>query len=278
LQHQTLNCGLDSRSSSRPINRDGIEQLHYTGARAGASQLTLSSDARMAFARARSTLTFDGLFFRSNIMRVLRWLLILPGAILFGMVGSLAGGIVATFFGQTAMDSSSAFFGPFAFICGARVIAPSHKRKVMLCAAGLVALLAISNFVLAEFTTAESFAHLTTTQRVLTPLAQFLASLYAIFILPPLLTSSTLERLWLEIVALGTIVAEIGALLIAIGLVVGLLGRGWLGLMAGLGVLFLGAITWLFPYFHLKLRVRRMLRNFPPETFVKKYAPKNPDV
>lgn len=155
---------------------------------------------------------------------ILRWLLLLPGAILFGMVGSLAGGIVATFFGQTAMDTSSAFFGSFAFICGARVIAPSHKRTAMLCAAGLAVLLAISSFILAEFTTAESFAHLSTTQRVLTPLAQFLASLYAIFILPPLLTRSTLERLWLEIVALGTIVAEVGAFLTAIGIVVELHG------------------------------------------------------
>ena len=98
---------------------------------------------------------------------------------------------------------------------------------------------------------------------------QFLASLYAIFILPPLLTSSTLELLWLEIVALGTNIAEIGALLTAIGIVVGLLGRGWLGLIAGLGVLLLGAITWLFPYLHLKLRVSRMLRKFSPEAFVK---------
>ena len=65
-------------------------------------------------------------------MRLVRWILLFPSAVLIGMIGSLGGGIVAIPFGQSAMDTSSAFFGPLAFVSAAGVIAPSHRSKITL--------------------------------------------------------------------------------------------------------------------------------------------------
>jgi hypothetical protein len=191
-------------------------------------------------------------------VQLLRWLLLLPGAMLSGMVGSLAGGIAATLFGQAAIDTAGAFLGTFAFVFAAGFIAPSHRGKVSLGAASLVAVLALGTFVLGVSTTIEEFAELSSRAKVLTPIAQLLGALYAVFLLPPLVTpGTTLDRLWREIVALGTIVAMFGGVVALAGAVVGLLGRGWMGLTVGLGVLLLGAVTWLAPFLHLTLRVNR---------------------
>jgi len=191
-------------------------------------------------------------------MRLLRWVLLLPGAILLDMVGSFTGGIAAILFGQAAVDTGGAFVGSFAFVFAAGLIAPSHRQKVGLAAASLVTLLALGSFALSVFTTVEAFSQLSPRERILTPVAQFLGALYALFIFPPLVTpETTLERLWREIVTLGYLVATFGAALAAVGVVIGLFGRGWLGLRAGLGVMILGAITWLFPFVHVTLRVKK---------------------
>ena len=77
------------------------------------------------------------------------------------------------------------------------------------------------------FTNVEPFAQLSARAKILTPIAQLLGSLYALFILPPLVTpGTTLERLWREIVALGSVVVMCGVFVSLVGVVVGLLGRG----------------------------------------------------
>lgn len=191
-------------------------------------------------------------------MRLVRWILILPGAVLAGMIGSLGGGILAIPFGQFAMDTSSAFFGTLAFVCAAGVIAPARRSKTALIAASFVSLLALFRFTLSIFTTVQPFAGLSTGEKILIPIAQLLGSLYAVFIVPPLVAKgSTLEDLWREIVALGTTVVMFGALVIVLGLVFGLLGRGWIGFRIGFGVLGLGALTWCFPFVHVRLRLGR---------------------
>ena len=167
----------------------------------------------------------------------MRWVLLLPAAILAGMAGSLAGGLSASFFGQTAADTGSAFLGSFAFVFAAGAIAPAHRQKVGIAAASLVALLALGTFVLSTFTDVEEFARLSERARILTPVAQFLGALYALFIFPPFVTSGTsLERLHREILALGVLALMFGAALAVTGLVVGFIGRGWLALQVGLGV------------------------------------------
>jgi len=191
-------------------------------------------------------------------MRLLRWVLLLPGAVICGMLGSLAGGITASVFGQSAVDTTGAFVGTFAFVFATGMIAPARGREVSVGAAALATAVAFVTFALSMFTTVEAFSQLSVRGKVLTPVAQLLGALYALFLLPPLVTArSTLERLWREIVALGTVVATFGAIVVLVGTVIGLLGRGWIGLTVGLGVVLLGSVTWLFPFLHLTLRVSK---------------------
>lgn len=188
----------------------------------------------------------------------MRWVLLLPLAVLAGIAGSLAGGAVAALFGQAASDTASAFFGPFAFVFAVGLVAPSHRQRVGMVATGLIALLGFGTFALSTFTSVEEFAQLSERARVLTPVAQFLGALYALFIFPPFVTAgSTLETLWRELLALGVLVTMVGAAIGATGIVVGLMGRGWFALAVGLGVLGVGAVTWLFPFVHPFLRMRR---------------------
>lgn len=191
-------------------------------------------------------------------MRVLRWLLLFPGAILAGIVGSLAGGIVASAFGQGAADTGSAFVGTFAFVFAACLISPSHRHRIGTVSASLVALLAVGTVMLSTFTTIEEFARLSPRERVVTPVAQILGALYALFIgLPVLAPETTLERLWREVVALGSLVAMLGLLLAVVGAGAGVAGLGWLGFRVGLSVVLLGAITWVFPFVQVTFRARK---------------------
>ena len=80
-----------------------------------------------------------------------------PGAVLSLMAGSVVGGLIFSIFGQAAVDTAGPFVGTFAFVGAAAVIAPSSRSKVALAGVGLVALVAVVSFVLAEFTTAEPF-------------------------------------------------------------------------------------------------------------------------
>ena len=191
-------------------------------------------------------------------MRLVRWVLIFPVAFLANMVGSFAGALIGIMFGQAATDTTGAFVGSFAFVFAAGLIAPSYRRKVGIAATLLVTLPALGTFLLSTFTSIEEFSQLSQRERVLTPVAHFLGAFYALFIFPPVVTSgTTLEQLWLEIISLGVLVAIFGAALGVTGLVVGLIGHGWLVLGVGLGVLSLGAITWLFPYMCVTLRMKK---------------------
>jgi hypothetical protein len=189
-------------------------------------------------------------------MRFVRWILIVPVALVAGVAGSLFGGVVASPFGQAAADTASAFAGPFAFVFAAGLVAPSARQRVGMVATALVAILALGTFVLSTFGNVEGFSRLAERARILTPVAQFLGALYALFIFPPfVIAGSTLERLWREILSLGVLVAMFGAALGIAGLLVGLTGHRWFVLEVGLGVLLLGAVTWLFPFWRAAGRV-----------------------
>lgn len=191
-------------------------------------------------------------------MRVLRWLLLAPGAILAGIVGSLAGGIAASVFGQAAADTGSAFVGTFAFVFAACLISPSRRQRIGLVSASLVALLALGTVILSTITTVEEFSRLSPRERVVTPVAQILGAIYALFIgLPVLTPGTTLEGLWREVVSLGSVVAMLGVLLAIVGAGAGVAGLGWLGLKVGLSVVLLGGITWVFPFMQMSFRARR---------------------
>src|SRR5262245_34884934 len=114
---------------------------------------------------------------KASAIRLLRWVLLLPVALLAGMVGSLTGGIVAIFFGQVAVETSSALVCAFAFVFAAGVVAPSQRLKVGVAATSVVTLLALGTLGLSTFTNVEEFSQLSETARILTPVAQFLGAL-----------------------------------------------------------------------------------------------------
>jgi len=195
----------------------------------------------------------------------LRWVLIAPGALAALMVGSLAGGIALSLFGllgQDFADTGSAFAGPLAFVFACCLIAPTQKHTVGLLAAVLITLLAIGTVVLSNFSTIEEFAKLSARARVVSPTAQVLGALYALFLgLPCLSPGTLLEALWREMRALGLLVMLLGILLAAVGSGFALAGYGWLGFMTGASVVLIGLLTWMFPFIHLYSKVNSIQKN-----------------
>lgn len=198
-------------------------------------------------------------------MTSLRWFLVIPGAVIALMAGSLAGGMILSLLGllgQGVADTGSAFAGSLVFVFATCLLAPSHKRVVGLMATLLISILALGTVVLSNFTTIEEFVGLSTRERVVTPVAQVLGALYALFIGLPLLSAGTLlEDLWREIRALGLLVILLGTVLMMVGAGFALAGAGWLGLATGAGVVLLGVLTWISPLIHLSMRMNSMKKN-----------------
>ena len=196
-------------------------------------------------------------------MKILRWLILVPLAIIALMLGSLFGGIVLSVFGnQTAMDSSSAFFGCFALVFIAGFIAPAKRSNTALIFAGVVILLSLISLVVSFATSIEGFADRPTLQKILIPVSQILGALYAAFLLPPLVTPGTLlEQIWKEINALGIVVILFGILISLGGLVARIFVSTWAGATTGLGVIVFGIATWLFSFVHVFLRTRKFTAN-----------------
>jgi hypothetical protein len=182
-------------------------------------------------------------------MQTLRWILVLPGAVIALMIGSFVGGLAAVILGQAAADTGSAFAGCFASVFAACAISPAQRTRVAIVSVAVITLLAVVTFTLSTFTTLEAFSTLPRSARLITPVAQVVGALYGSFIcLPVLSPTATTERLWREIVGLGSVVGMLGMLIAAIGLAVGFAGFGWLGFKVGLSVLILGGVTWLLPF------------------------------
>lgn len=193
-------------------------------------------------------------------MKTLRWLIMVPVAFVAMMLGSLLGGIALSVFGnQVAVDTGSAFWGCFALVFAAGLIAPTKRGKTTLVFAGLIALIAIISLVLSVATSFEGFADRPPLQKILIPVSQILGALYAAFLLPPLVTPGTLlEQLWKEINTLGMVVVLFGIVISLGGLVARVFAGTWAGAATGLGVIALGVATWLFPFAHVLLRMRRL--------------------
>ena len=193
-------------------------------------------------------------------MKKLRWLIMVPLAFIAMMLGSLLGGLALSVFGnQTATDTGSAFWGCFALVFAAGLIAPAKRGKTTLVFAGLNALFALILLGLSVATNIESFTDQTPLQKILVPVSQILGGLYAAFLLPPLVTpGALLEQLWKEIIALGVTVILFGIVISLGGLLARVVAGTWAGVATGLGVIALGVATWLFPFAHLFLRMRRL--------------------
>ena len=197
-------------------------------------------------------------------MKVLRWLMVVPGAILAGMIGSISGGIALSVFRNQALaDAGSAFLGCFSLAFVAGLIAPSKRVKTTIVFACIIACTAALSFVISVAFDFKAFSSYTTLAKVLVPVAQILGALYALFLLPPVvIPNAKLEDLWREIRILGNFVFFFGILVSLVGLVVGLLGYSWVGLITGLGVITLGISTFIFPFIHLYFRVTKFEDKF----------------
>jgi hypothetical protein len=194
-------------------------------------------------------------------MSIFRWLLFLPLALLIAIVGNLLFGLVLIrvgFQNQTLLNGVSAFLFSFLLVFFAGVFAPSKRAMVAMTLCGIFALLAILSFILAILGVGV-FTERVMPDRISIPVLQILGALYAAFLVPALtIRGTTLERLWREIIALGTVVTIFGGVLSIAGLIMGIITRTWTTLAVGTVVLGIGIVTWLFPYIHLFLRVRRI--------------------
>jgi len=153
-------------------------------------------------------------------MRVLRWLMVVPVAVLASMLGSLVGGIAFTIFGsQSLMDAGSAFVGSLVLVFVAGLIAPSRRTKTALVFLCIIVVLALLSFVLSVATNIEEFADRPALDKLLIPLAQILGGFCAIFLfLFTIMPGAALKESWVATVpalAFGSvffIVAYIGGL------------------------------------------------------------------
>lgn len=201
-----------------------------------------------------------------NKTSIFRWLIFLPLAFLVAVVVNLVLGLILLgvgFQNQTFLDGVSAFVFSFLFVFSAGVFAPSKRARVTMILFGIIILLAILSFILAILGV-EVFAERVMPNRLSIPVLQILGALYAVFLVPSLTTRGTiLERLWREIIALGTTVVIFGGILSIVGLIVRIIAGTWTTLSVGVVVLGVGIITWLFPYIHPLLRVRRFKKMEP---------------
>ena len=81
-------------------------------------------------------------------MRILPWLVVLPGAAVFGSLGSLLGGIVGLPIGQTGSDFGSATLGSLTFTGAAWVLVPNKRGRAVVI--GVAALFLILGLLLSD--------------------------------------------------------------------------------------------------------------------------------
>ncbi|MDX6529826.1 MAG: hypothetical protein QOH41_2116 [Blastocatellia bacterium] len=189
-------------------------------------------------------------------MKVLRWVLFLPGATLASVIGAFLGYLAGNLFGDTAMQASAAFFGTLGFVSVAGIIAPTHRSVVTITITSIVTLVAGAGFALSEFTTLEPYASMSASLKVLIPVAQILGGIYSVFGVQALFAVK-LEYLLRKMHQLAVAVTAFGLNLAIVGLIVGLVYHSWFGLGVALGVIILGYLTRLQSRIHLMILVRR---------------------
>jgi len=201
-----------------------------------------------------------------NKPSALRWLIFLPAAILIAVVVSLFLDLLFVKIGfqnQTFLDGVSTFVFSFLFVFSAGMLAPAKHTKVATILSMIIILLVILGFILAILGV-EAFIERTIQDTFSISVIQILGVLYAMFLVPPFtIRGSTLERLWKEIIALGTIVMIFGGILSIVGLIIGITIRTWATFFIGVIILGIGIVTELFPYIHLFLKFKKAKRMTP---------------
>jgi len=190
-------------------------------------------------------------------MKLLRWILFLPGATAASLLGAFLGySAAAALFGDTPMQTSAAFLGTVAFIAVAGIIVPTHRNIVTITIAAIVTLVAIAAFLLSVFTTRQPYATMSPALKVLIPVTQILACIYAVFGVQRLFTKQ-LEPLIRKINQLGVAIVSFGLLVTIIGLIAGVSSNLWFGFAVGLCIIALGVVTWLVPRIRIMVIAHR---------------------
>lgn len=190
---------------------------------------------------------------------IVRWIVFLPASVVASLISAFCGYYAGRSFGDTAAQTSAAFFGALASVVIAGLIAPSRRAGVTIIIASTISLFALTAFALSEFTSLDSYVQMSGSLKVLIPVAQILGGIYGIFSLQQLLASK-LDVLLRAMRQLVCSVVLMGLFLTVVGIIVGIVTRQWLGLFVGLGVLGLACVTWLLQKLNLLSSSRRVLR------------------
>src|SRR5256885_10961 len=102
-------------------------------------------------------------------MKILRWILFLPGSFVASLIGGFLGYYAGAVFGDAAAQTSAAFFGALAAVLVAGLIAPTHRTVVTIVLASIVSLIAVTAFALSEFTNLEPYSTMPDSLKVLIP-------------------------------------------------------------------------------------------------------------
>ena len=83
-------------------------------------------------------------------MKVLRWVLFLPVAVVASIVSGLLAYLAGNIFGDTVMQTLATFLGTAVFVAVAGIVAPTHRSAVTITLTSIIALVALAAFVLSE--------------------------------------------------------------------------------------------------------------------------------
>jgi len=193
-------------------------------------------------------------------MNALRWILFLPVAVVASLIGALLGYEAGGIFNGTAAQTAATFFGSLAFVLVAGLVAPRYRTGIAIIIASVVLVLAVTEFVLAEFTNLEPYVQTPETLKIMTPVAHILGGIYGVFWLQQLL-ASRLEVLLRKMRQLVWSILSLGVLLTIAGLVNALVNHHWFEFGVGLVVLVLAFATWLFQRPNLLVSTARAVRH-----------------
>jgi|GEM_PF-3192064 len=114
------------------------------------------------------------------MMKVLRWILFFPGATAASVLAAFLGYSAAALADNTLAQVSAAFFSTLVFVSVAGFIAPAGRKIVTLTISGIITLTAIAAFLTSEFTTWEPYASMSPALKILIPVSQIVACVFAI--------------------------------------------------------------------------------------------------
>src|SRR5438552_6530208 len=123
-------------------------------------------------------------------MKILRWILFVPGATAASVLAAFLGYSAAALADNSLAQVSAAFISTLIFVAAAGLIAPAGRKIVTLTISAIITLTAIATFLTSEFSTWEPYASMSPALKVLIPTSQILACIFAILAVQRLAATS----------------------------------------------------------------------------------------